>query len=78
MKNNYLYKYYKNIIMGILLSKVNTVKNLNEFNLLKLENDNLKKKNKSIEKYITILETDLNQIKQDYQDLIIKISNLIK
>lgn len=64
--------------MGILLSKVNTVKNLNEINLLKFENDNLKKKNKSIEKYIIALETELNQIKQDYEDLVIKISNLIK
>ena len=39
--------------MGILLSKIDNVKNLNEINLLKLENDNLKKKNESIEKYIT-------------------------
>jgi len=64
--------------MGILLSKIDNAKNLNEINLLKLENDNLKKKNKSIEKYIIALETDLNQIKQDYQDLIVNISNLIK
>ena len=51
---------------------------LEEINLLKLENENLKNKLKSIEKYSEVLKEELQEIKQDYDSIIIKLSEIIK
>lgn len=64
--------------MGQFFTKINNIKQSEEINLLKIENDSLKKKNNSMEQYVRIMEKELNEIKQDYDSIIIKLSEIIK
>lgn len=64
--------------MGQLFTKINNTQKLEEINLLKMENDNLKKKNNSMEKYILIMEKEIFELRQDYESIIIKLSQIIK
>lgn len=64
--------------MGHILTKIDNQDKLEEINLLKLENDNLKKKNESIEKCIELLRDELKELKNDYDNIIVSISKIIK
>lgn len=63
--------------MGQSLSMAMENNKLEEINLLKLENDNLKKKLESIQKYSEVLKNELDDIKQDYDSILIKLSEII-
>lgn len=64
--------------MGQFLTKIDNQNKLEEINLLKLENNDLKKKVQSLQKYSDILQSQLNEIKQDYDSIIVKLAEIIK
>jgi len=64
--------------MGQFFTKIDNLQKLEEINLLKLENDNLKRKLKSIEKYSYLLKKELDEIKEDYDSIIIRLSEIIQ
>lgn len=63
--------------MGQFFTKIDNQQKLEEINLLQLENNNLKKKIQSLQKYTAILQSELNEIKQDYDSIIHKLGEII-
>ena len=66
--------------MGQFLGKFcdKSTNQLEEINLLKMENDNFKKKIQSLQKYSNVLKEELDEIKKNYNAIIIKLSEIIE
>lgn len=62
--------------MGILFSKDNNTNNNEIIIILQTENENLKRKNKSLEDCVKVMQKELNQMKEDYDNIIIQLSNI--